>query len=144
MNPGVMRAVYFTAASCDSSKMHSMKLSLRSFDLEPAIFPELKALSDQRNNLVNKDGLIEKAKQVDIALAVRMIEDATKEAFDVFHLYTSDVDFLPVIKAVMGRGKQVMVYGHQNGLAKESPLLTEPDLFVDLGELLQTQCELLP
>jgi uncharacterized LabA/DUF88 family protein len=144
MNPGVMRAVYFTAASCDTSTMFSIKTSLRSFELEPAVFHEVKQLADQRKNLLKANGLIEKPKQVDIALAVRMIEDARSDVFDKFHLYTSDVDFLPVIKAVMARAKQVYVYGHKNGLAKESPLLHEPDLFIDLGAMLRGECELLP
>ncbi len=39
-------------------------------------------------------------------LAVRMLEDAQKVEYDVCHLYTSDLDFIPVIQAVRARGKQ--------------------------------------
>jgi uncharacterized LabA/DUF88 family protein len=144
MNPEVLRAVYFTCSSCNGSMLHEIKLSLRAYGLEPAIYPERKPLADQRTNLLVNEGIIEKAKQVDIALAVRVLEDANKDAFDVFHLYTSDVDFLPVIKAVMGRGKQVRVYGHKSGLGSESPLLHDPDQFIDLGEIIQSEFVLVP
>lgn len=144
MIPGVMRATYFTSAVGNESKLHEIKLALRNFNLEPYVVPERKPLAERRQNILRDKQLIEKPKQVDIALAVRMLEDANLQVFDVCHLYTSDVDFLPVIEAVRSRGKQVYVHGFKNGLAKESPLLHVPDLFVDLEETFRTECELAP
>lgn len=144
MNPGVTRTVYFSAVTCDEPELHQVKRKLRDFGSESAIFKEPKNLACQRAQLLKEGRVIEKAKQVDIALAVRMVEDAEKGAFDVFHLYTSDVDFLPAIEAVRGRGKQVFVYGHKNGVADDSQLLHVPDQFVDLGEMMQDECDLLP
>ena len=144
MNPGADRAIYFTAATCDEDKMHEYKVLLRSFDLEPYIVKEPRDLAEGRKNVLRHDHLIEKAKGVDIALTVRMLEDASASynTFDVCHLYTSDVDFEPLITAVRARGKKVLVHGYANGVSKLSSLLHVPDKFYDLTEMLKTQCTL--
>jgi uncharacterized LabA/DUF88 family protein len=142
MNPGATRAVYFTSASCDEPDMHKIKLSLRDFGLEPVVVHEPSKLAAQRLNLLNSQGVIEKPKLVDISLAVRMIHDAHHHAYETCHLYTSDVDFLPVIREVRGIGKQVYVHGYVSGLANQSPMLHEPDLFIDLERMMRTECEL--
>lgn len=99
MNPGVRRAIYFTAGFGDAASLHEIKVKLRDFDLEPSIIPERRDLALQRQNVLQTQQLIEKPKGVDITLAVSMLEHAYHEAFKVCHLYTSDVDFLPVIEA---------------------------------------------
>jgi len=144
MNPAVKRCYYFTAAAGDDSTRHRINVMLRDFEVEPCVFPERKALELQRQNVLRQQQLIEKAKCVDVALAVRMLEDSQHEVFDVCHLYSSDVDFLPLIQAVKARGKQVFVHGYKNGLADQSPLLHVPDQFVDLEKMLRNDCELLP
>lgn len=142
LNPGISRAVYFTAATYDSKALYSLKLRMREYDLESVVIPELKKLSDQRANDLKENGIIEKPKQVDIALAVRMVRDAEKDNFDTFYLYSSDVDYLPAIKAVQECGKRVIVYGFTNGLSAESPLRHEPDMFVDLTDCFRKDCVL--
>ena len=144
MNPNVERAIYFTSAPGDETFLHETSVTLRNFGLEPAIVTERKDLKAQRQNLLQTHCIIEKPKGVDISLAVRMLEDAYHQAFDVCHLYTSDADFLPVIHAIRARGKQVYVHGFKNGLSKRSALLHVPDMFVDLEEMLRNDCELLP
>ncbi len=144
LNPGVKRATYFTAASGDVPAMHEIQVTLHNFDLDPYVIHELKQAAAQRENVLKTQQLIEKPKGVDIALAVRMLEDAARQAFDVCHLYTSDVDFLPVVEAVRARGKQVIVHGYRNGLSEHSKLLHVPDQFIDLEEMLRNECELVP
>jgi uncharacterized LabA/DUF88 family protein len=144
MNPNVLRATYFTSASGDEPALHKLKVALRDFGLEPSIVKETKELRSQRQNLLKMQQLIEKTKGVDSSLAVRMLEDSHRQAFDACHLYTSDVDFLPVIQAIRAQGKQVFVHGYRNGLSQLSPLLHEPDLFIDLEEMLCNECELAP
>jgi hypothetical protein len=144
MNPNVLRATYFTSASGDEPAMHKLRVALRDFGLEPSIVKETKELRSQRQNLLQAQQLIEKPKGVDISLAVRMLEDSHRNVFDACHLYTSDVDFLPVIQAIKAQGKQVFVHGYRNGLAQLSPLLHEPDLFLDLEEMLRGECEPVP
>jgi len=124
--------------------LHELMVTLRDFGLEPSIVHERSDLKAQRQNVLNTQQLIEKPKGVDIALAVRMLEDAYHQAFDVCHLYTSDVDFLPVIHAIRARGKQVCVHGYKNGLSQRSPLLHVPDQFIDLEEMLRNECEPVP
>jgi uncharacterized LabA/DUF88 family protein len=141
MNPGVKRSYYFTAAAGDDSAHHDLMVALRNFDLEPFVVKELKAREQQRQNALKTQQVIEKAKGVDIALAVRMLEDAHVGAFDTCHLYTSDADFVPLIEAVKARGKQVVVHGYRNGLAKESSMLHVPDQFIDLEAMLRCECE---
>ncbi len=140
-NPSAGRAYYFTALVGDEPALYAMKVALRDFELDPMIVRELKQLNAQRSNVLQNHGVIEKSKGVDIALAVRMLEDSL-HAFDVCHLYTSDVDFLPVIQAVRGRGRRVVVHGYKDGLSSTSPLLHECDLFSDLEVVLREQCEL--
>lgn len=142
MNPRAQRSIYFTAAAGDDVEKHEIKVKLRDFGLEPSVVPEVRTLAKHRENVLKTEKLIEKPKGVDIALAVAMLEHAFHQAFDVCHLYTSDVDFLPVIEAVKARGKQVYVHGYKNGLSERSPLLYVPDRFVDLEEMLRGECEL--
>ena len=140
MNPGVDRAYYFTSVVGDETAEHELKVALRNFGLEPSIVRELKQLADRRRNELDTLQLIEKPKMVDIALAVRLLEDVN--AFDTCHLYTSDVDFLPVIQAVRGRWKRVFVHGYKDGLSSKSPFYHACDQFFDLEEMLRDQCEL--
>lgn len=144
MSPGADRAVYFTAASGDDITVHETKMKLRQFGLEASVVVERRDLANRRANVLKERKMIEKAKGSDIALAVRMIEDAFRDAYQVCHLYTSDIDFLPVIQAVRSLGKQVFVYGFKNGLSKRSELLVVPDNFSDIEEILQNECQLLP
>lgn len=145
MSPGVVRATYFTAVSPDPQTIHYVKMSLRRFDVDPFVIEERRQLADRREYLLSTQCVIEKPKGVDIALAVRMLEDSYNHAFDACHLYTSDVDFVPVIHAVRSRGKPVLVYGYTKGLSQQhSDLLTVPDLFTDLEDVLRTNCELTP
>jgi len=141
---GASRSVYFTAAVADAQGLHQIKVDLRNFDLEPNVILEKKQAAERRWNKRRDAGVIEKPKGVDIALAVRMLEDAHRHAFDRCHLYTSDADFLPVINAVMAQGKQVYVFGHKDSLADQSELLHVPDQFIDLGEVLRSECEFVP
>jgi len=143
MSPGAQRSIYFTAVAGDDVARHEINVSLRDFGVEPAVVAEVGTLAKHRSNVLKTEKLIEKPKGVDIALATKMLEDAFHQAFDVCHLYTSDVDFLPVIQAVKARGKQVYVHGYKNGLSERSPLLYVPDRFVDLEDSLRSECELL-
>ena len=129
MNPNVQRAMYFTSVVGDELALHNLMVTLRNFDLEPSIVRERSELAAHRQNLLNKQQIIEKPKGVDIALAVRMLEDTFHQAFDVCHLYTSDVDFLPLIQAVRARGKQVYVHGYKSGLRKRQRCSMYPTSF---------------
>jgi uncharacterized LabA/DUF88 family protein len=144
MHPEARRTYYFTSVSGDDDALHRAMALLRSFGLEPMVLKEQRQLARQRHNLLDTDRLIEKPKGVDIELAVMMLEDAHRNAFDLCHLYTSDIDFLPVVKAVRAQYKQVIVHGYKDGLSKQSPFHHACDLFIDLECVLDDQCELAP
>ena len=137
------RCVYFTSASGDEDALYDMRVQVRGFGVEPVIIPERKALAEQRKNALNNLQVIEKAKGVDAALAVRVLEDAYNDNFDTCEIHTSDVDILPVIEAVRRKGKRVMVKGYKAGLADRSPLLYAPDWFHDLEQQMREHCHLL-
>jgi uncharacterized LabA/DUF88 family protein len=128
------RAVYFTSISGDSPELHRAQAALRNHGFEPWVKHEKRALKQQRDAALEKEGIIEKAKGVDIALATRMLEDAYQNNFDACMLFTSDVDFLPAIEVVRRLGKEVYVYGHRAGLGRDSPFEHAPDAFIDVGK----------
>jgi uncharacterized LabA/DUF88 family protein len=133
------RAVYFTSCVGDEGIQHDLKVAIRNHYFDPVIIPERKQLADQRANLRNKAGLIEKPKAVDIGLAVRVLEDAYFANFKGCVIFTSDVDFLPLVRAVRRMGKLVFVAGYREGLSERSPLEYEPDQFLDLGLFMERQ-----
>ncbi|QDT53016.1 NYN domain protein [Caulifigura coniformis] len=140
MHPNANRITYFTAIAGEPKAKFEVQKQLRSFSIDSEVVHEPKTRADQRANALRSLALIEKAKGVDIALAVRMISDAHHHAFDECHLYTSDVDFLPVIELVRGLGKRVFVHGFSSGLAEDSQLLVIPDRFYDLEQMLREEC----
>lgn len=141
-SPG-QKTFYFTAAPGDDKAIHEIKIALRGFGLEPCVLLEKKELADQRKVRLENDGVIEKPKTIDAAIIVQMLEDAYNNRYDLCNLYTSDVDYLPVIKAVRHRGKGVFVHGFPSGLADCSPLEHTPDKFFNLLDVLNDECQLL-
>jgi uncharacterized LabA/DUF88 family protein len=135
------RNVYFTSASADEPAVHDIRIQLRSADLEPYVVAERRKLAAQRQNVLKSTGVIEKAKGVDAALSVRVLEDAYHDNYNECVIYTSDADYLPVIEAVRRRGKRVTVCGYGSGLSTQSPLLYVPDQFVDMEQLLRRNFE---
>lgn len=127
------RKVYFTAFTGNENEYQADHTYIRGKGFEPHIIKEDKGLRDRRRYRLDDAGLIEKPKGADIALAVRMLEDAVLNNYTVCGLFTSDADYLPVIKAVRRMGKQVILYGFRENLG--SPELEYvPDKFVDLGQ----------
>ena len=126
--------VYFTSFSGDEEALHSARVFIRCKGFDPQVEKERVVLADRRTGTLGNEGLIEKAKGVDIALAVRMLEDAQRNVFSECALYTSDVDYLPVIRAVQRMGKLVHVLGYRSGLGKHSPLEYVPHTFIDLEQ----------
>jgi uncharacterized LabA/DUF88 family protein len=130
---GFERAVYFTSFSGDDDELYKKQVMIRELGLEPHIVHEDRQHADQRENTLANYNIIEKAKGVDIALTVRMIEDGYRHNYQQCFLFTSDIDYLPVIESVRRMGRQVFVFGYKDGLGKNSPMVYVPDRFIDLG-----------
>ncbi|NTW70284.1 MAG: NYN domain-containing protein [Chlorobiaceae bacterium] len=67
-------------------------------------------------------------------LDVELVVDALSKVdlYDTFILFSGDSDFLPLLRALRDKGKEVIVYSTQGVSARE--LLTEPDVaFYDLS-----------
>jgi uncharacterized LabA/DUF88 family protein len=127
------RKVYFTSFTGDSDGVHQARVTIREAGFEPEIVQELKNLRDHRENELKHHGSLIKPKGVDINLAVRMLEDAYHGNYDWCVLATSDIDYLPVIRAVRRMGKQVFVMGDKEAIGKDSAFLYLPERFFDVG-----------
>lgn len=127
------RAVYFTAFTGTPENLQKARVSIRQAGFEPQVSLELKDLAKQRANRLATDALVIKAKGVDIALAARMLEDAYYGNYEVCLMFTSDIDYLPVIHAVRRMGKTVIVFGFVGAIAVDSPFLYVAEQFIDLG-----------
>jgi uncharacterized protein (TIGR00288 family) len=90
------------------------------------------------------NSLVIKPKGVDIALAVRMLEDAYYGNYQVCLLFTSDIDYLPVIHAVRRMGKAVIVLGFCEAIAVDSPFLYVAERFIDLSSYMQSYYSIEP
>lgn len=136
----VNRAVYFTSCSGDPDSLHSARAFIRRVGFEPHVIQEPSDLSRRRANRLSDAALIEKAKGVDIALSVRMVEDAYLGNYQKCVLFTSDADFLPAVEAVRRMGRDVFVVGYKEALGSRPLLEFVPDRFVDLGETIVKVC----
>ncbi len=83
--------------------------------------------------IVNKEtGVIIMKGNLDVELVVDALSRA--DQYDTFILFSGDSDFLPLLRALIERGKEVIVYSTQGLSARE--LLTEPGIaYYDLSVL---------
>jgi hypothetical protein len=127
-----LRAVYFSSFSGDEDGLHRARTEFRSAHFEPVIVHERRTKANNRANLLEQNNVIEKAKGVDIELAVRVLEDAHSGVFDECCLFTCDEDYIPLIQAVRRTGKLVYVFGYKSLLANRSQFESIPDRFFNL------------
>jgi uncharacterized LabA/DUF88 family protein len=140
------RKYYFTAFSGDEKVAHDIKAFLRGSNrgFDPEIIKEDKGKRKNRMAQTEELKLIEKPKGCDIALAVRMFEDAANDNFNTACLFTSDADFLPLIRAVRRMGKYVILFGYKENLGNPE-LAYVADEFIDLaGYIHKNRYELKP
>lgn len=128
----VKRAVYCCSFVGDDTAYHAARVKIRQFGFEPLVIREVKAEQKRRDNKLIKQGILDKAKGCDIAIATRMVADAASDLFDYCCLFTSDRDFLPAVEAVRRMGKVVKVFGYGSAIGNDSPYLFVPDEFIDL------------
>lgn len=143
-SPQIIGGVYFTAVSGDESTHHTSSVAVRQHGFEPRVTHERSQLESQRTHRREQNGILEKAKGVDIGLAVRLLEDSYHNNFDACFLFTSDIDFMPVARIIQRMGKKVFVFGYREGLGALSEFEYAPDAFVDLGPHVQSMYSLQP
>ena len=135
------RAMYFTSLAGDQDIYHSACVEIRKHRFEPQIVLEVKQLAARRTHTVANFSIVEKAKGVDISLAAQILEDAYHNNFEGCFFFTSDIDFLPVIRVLRRLGKRVFLFGYSDGLGTRSELEYVPDVFVDLTGLMKYRYE---
>ena len=125
---------YYTSFVGNDGDLHEIKTLMRAkpFAFDPEIVKEDKNKRKNRLAELEQLSLIEKPKGADIALAVRMLEDAANNNFATAYLFTSDADFLPLIKAVRRMGKYVVLFGFRNNLGNQE-MAYAADEFIDLS-----------
>ena len=128
----IKKAIHACSISGDADAVHSARSAIRKLQFEPLVIEELKDLKARRQNQLN-DGVLDKAKGCDIALACRMLEDGFKQLYDCCILFTSDADFAPAVDAIQRLGLEVWVYGYEMYLPKNSVYQFKPERFIDLG-----------
>jgi uncharacterized LabA/DUF88 family protein len=130
----VAGAAYFTDFAGSDERFHAARVLLRKYGFDPQVIKESSPLAKHRGNRLATDAVLEKPKGLDIGLTVRILEDAQRDIFDTCYLFTSDVDYIPVIDAMRRMGKRIIVFGYLDGLGNQSPMAYVPDQFIDLAE----------
>ena len=75
-----------------------------------------------------------KSKGVDIGITIDVLDSSLMDSVDKICLLTGDGDFIPLIEAVMRRGKQVHVMALSSGLNRDLP--TAADSFENIDDKL--------
>jgi len=142
----VHRPVYVTSIRNDATIEHEAAKYIRDTGFEPVLIREDKEKRKQPEADLTQRQLLIKPKGVDIALTVRMMEDAQRDLFRSCFLVTSDADYLPLIEAVRRMGKHVWVVGYKNDFTKQNPRFEYvPDRCFDIGdEFMRTHYYLAP
>jgi uncharacterized LabA/DUF88 family protein len=131
------RAIYFTDFAGDNNDYHEVCVAIRQQGFEPQVIRERVQLAKQRENRLKIGSVLEKPKGVDIGLTVRLLEEAYRGIYDQCFLFTSDIDYLPVIQAIQRLGRKVIIFGYKDGLGINSELEYISDSFIDLEEYMR-------
>ena len=74
-------------------------------------------------------------KEVDVSLAVEMMEHALMNHFDVAIVVSGDRDYIPVIQKVQASGKRVEVASYEEFISNDKELLMTADVYHKLKEI---------
>jgi len=115
-----IRRYYYTSAPGDQPSRDAIAERLRELGIEaPRVFYR------SRNG---------RSKRVDITLATDMLTHAHRENYDIAILVAGDEDYVPLVEAVKGEGRRVVLWFVPDGL---SPALrSSVDHYWNMSELL--------
>lgn len=100
---GVIRRHYYTSVRGDDDKLSETLDKLKDAGIEaPNVFKKTK----------NKG-----SKRVDISLAVDMLAHAARKNYEIAVLVAGDEDYVPLVEAVKGEGRRVVLWFVSNGLS---------------------------
>jgi hypothetical protein len=116
-----LRAHYFTAVQGDDVVINQTRDRIRNCGFQAEVFKK-------------RDG---KAKQVDIALASRMVLEAARDNYDIALLFAGDEDYVPAVQAVKELGKSVyLIFFDAPGGGLASELRRVSDSFFNVQNFL--------
>jgi uncharacterized LabA/DUF88 family protein len=114
----VLRRYYYTSIQGDVVRLEEIEERLKGLGVEsPRVF---------------KKHAGKRSKRVDISLATDMLTHAHRKNYDVAVLIAGDEDYVPLVDAVMGEGRRVLVWFFEKGL--NPTLRRRADYFFDIGK----------
>ncbi len=115
----VMRKYYYTAVQGDEDKIRDVERKLKDLGIEaPKVFKKVKGRSSKR---------------VDITLATDMLTHANRGNYDIAILVAGDADYVPLVQAIKGEGRRVVVWFFESGGGLSDKLQMEADYFSDIS-----------
>lgn len=117
---GVIRRHYYTSVGGDAAKITETIDMLKAAGIQaPNVFKKTK----------NKG-----SKRVDISLATDMLTHAARKNYEIAVLVAGDEDYVPLVEAVKGEGRRVVLWFVSDGLSPS--LKRAADFFAPLDEVL--------
>lgn len=115
-----IRRYYYTSTPGDKQRIEKAEDELLKIGIDaPRIFHK------SRNK---------RSKKVDITLATEMLTHAHRKNYDIAVLVAGDEDYVPLVKAVQNKGRQVVLWALKSGLSHA--LRKTCDHYWDIGEAL--------
>jgi len=131
------RCVYF--ASCPGDQIQTTEKELHDFGFEPQVFKREKPDSFAKEKKAEGITVITRPKQLDIAIATRVLEDAANNTFHQCILVAGDEDYVPLVEAVKRKGKIVWVLAFRKYLSKHSKLEIVADRFLPFDDVVRAR-----
>jgi uncharacterized LabA/DUF88 family protein len=132
----LQRVHYYTTFSGGNEELeaiHEQISSLRAFQFVDGAIDRPSNAITLISRVFHKTARKTKTKSVDINLCVDVLEYVRQDALDSVFLVTGDVDYLPLIEAVMKAGKTVYVAALSAGLSRRLKYCA--DKFIPLDDL---------
>ena len=124
----IIRASYYTTVVSDDDRLTLETRRLQSLQYTALLDRVIPGAFHAR--VFKKAQPSYKVRSVDINITIDVLRHTYNDDVDVIGLATGDSDFLPLIRAVMERGKRVIVYAFSSGLDRR--METAGDNFITL------------
>jgi len=132
------RVTYYTSAVGSDDHINELRESIHKIDYSfrglPDTFHGATRYQEQSGSVVpkvyKKPARSQKSRQVDINIAIDMLNHATASQVDRMVLISGDGDFIPLVREVMRRGIQVHVSALSSGVSNELKVVA--DMFASL------------
>jgi uncharacterized LabA/DUF88 family protein len=120
----VVRVAYYSSAVGDDDRLQALAARIQQMkcSYSDSVLRVEKELYPQ---IFKKPKKTDKVRAVDINITIDALVQAFNNTVDVICLITGDGDFLPLIREIMRRGKQVYVWALSDGLNPQLPIVAD-------------------